>query len=157
MGVIATKGTIKSGIYEKKINAENRGIKVNSLATPLLAPMIEEGFFNNKISKSIIKSYLENKKFKKIEALILACTHYPLIKSEIKSVLTKSVQILDSSEIVARYIRDNLSEKNLLNNSSKCGSDLFFVSDLTEAFTESTKIFFPKKIKLKHYPMWDNE
>jgi glutamate racemase len=58
IGVIATRGTIKSRIYPRKLNKENPKLEVPQTATPLLAPMIEEGFFNNKISKTIINSYL---------------------------------------------------------------------------------------------------
>ena len=58
IGVIGTKSTIRSDIYAKKFKAANPDIQVSSLATPLLAPMIEEGFFNNNISKTVINSYL---------------------------------------------------------------------------------------------------
>lgn len=83
IGVIGTKGTIASGVYKKKILAAAPHLKVSSLATPLLAPMIEEGFINDKISQTVVDSYLSNKKLKGIEAIILACTHYPLIKRQI--------------------------------------------------------------------------
>ena len=85
VGVIGTKGTIKSDIYAKKIKASSKK-EVASLATPLLAPMIEEGFFNNKISRSVIASYLSSRKLAKIDALILACTHYPLSALKLKSI-----------------------------------------------------------------------
>ena len=64
--------------------AADNSIEVHGLATPLLVPMIEEGFFNNKISRTVINSYLSRPKLKKIDALILGCTHYPLIKAEIE-------------------------------------------------------------------------
>ncbi|MCC7233057.1 MAG: glutamate racemase, partial [Bacteroidia bacterium] len=101
VGVIGTKGTIKSGIYAKKISEKHKRIQVASLATPLLAPMIEDGFFNNKISRSIIASYLDNRKLKGIQSLILACTHYPLIRKEVEEYYQGKTKILDTAGIVA--------------------------------------------------------
>ncbi|MDC1025138.1 glutamate racemase, partial [Flavobacteriales bacterium] len=81
IGVIGTKATIQSGIYENKLLEKNSSLSVASLETPLLAPMIEEGFFNQEISSTIIKNYLNDKKLDKIDILVLACTHYPLIQN----------------------------------------------------------------------------
>lgn len=155
IGVIGTKGTVKSDVYRKKLQEANPALDVVSLATPLLAPMIEEGFFNNKISKTVIDSYLSRPKLKKIDALILACTHYPLIRKEIASFYSKNTAIIDSAEAVALRVKELLSEKELLNKGKS--SRKFFVSDFTQSFQESTKIFFKGKISLEHYPIWDNE
>ncbi len=156
IGVIGTKGTIRSDVYRKKIQDKNEKLNVVSLATPLLAPMIEEGFFNNRISKTVIDSYLSRPKLKKIDALILACTHYPLIKKEISSFYSKGTMIIDSAEAVAEKVREILEENDLMNTGKK-STRHFFVSDFTQSFQESTKIFFKGPIELKHYPIWDNE
>src|SRR6187402_1684557 len=83
VGLIGTKRTVQSGVYNRKIEESNKGVTVQTLATPLLVPMIEEGFFNNQISHEIIGKYLSDSTLENINALILACTHYPLIKKEI--------------------------------------------------------------------------
>jgi glutamate racemase len=153
VGVIGTKGTIKSGVYAEKINAVNPKIKVSSVATPLLAPMIEEGFFNNKISRSIIHSYLSAPKLKKINSLILACTHYPLIKLEVEEFYDGAVQILDSAEIVADFVKLQLAENNLLNE-GKSMKHHFYVSDFTQSFEQSTRFFFKSKIHLEEVSIW---
>jgi glutamate racemase len=153
VGVIGTKGTIKSGVYAEKISAANSKIKVSSVATPLLAPMIEEGFFNNKISRSIIHSYLSSSKLKKINALILACTHYPLIKDEVEEFYGGAVQILDSAEIVAEYVKNKLS-LHLLLNEGKSLKHHFYVSDFTPSFEQSTRFFFKTKIHLEEVSIW---
>jgi glutamate racemase len=93
VGVIGTKGTIQSRIYVKRIEKLNPNLKVLSNATPLLASMIEEGYYNNKISQSIIDSYLSKSSFKGIEALILGCTHYPLIKKEVEKFYQQKIEI----------------------------------------------------------------
>lgn len=153
VGVIGTKGTIKSDIYAKKLKAKNKKLEVASLATPLLAPMIEEGFFNNKISRSIIGSYLSNRRLKKIDSLILACTHYPLIKPEIEEYYSKKINIIDSAGVVADHVKKVLKENNLLAKNQK-PNHRFYVSDFTTSFEESTKNFFKSKIHLEEVEMW---
>ncbi len=148
IGIIGTKRTIESCIYAKKITKQSNK-KVKSLATPLLAPMIEEGFSNNKISQTIINSYLQKKNLKNIDALILACTHYPLINNEINQFYKNKVLIVDSAKIVALRIKNTLEIKNLINKSNKVGKYHFFVSDYTNSFEQTSTLFFGSKIKLK--------
>jgi glutamate racemase len=157
-GIIATKRTISSNVYVKKINKLDPMADVVQLATPLLAPMIEEGFFNNKISQTIINSYLQKSKLSQIDALILGCTHYPLIKKEIQKYYGKGVEIIDSSLIVAKKVKQILEHHQLLNleKPSKLAQHKFYVSDYTSSFEETTKIFFGEKVKLKQQNIWDN-
>jgi glutamate racemase len=155
IGVIATKATIKSDIYAKKLKENIPNVLVQSLATPLLAPMIEEGFFENNISKTIINAYLSSPKLKKIDSLILACTHYPLIKKEINEFFKGKVEILNTAEIVAEDVKNKLSELNLLNKSDETPKHHFYVSDKTIAFENSTKLFFNDKISLTQKNIWD--
>ncbi len=153
IGVIGTKGTIKSDIYAKKIHARNKKLDVASLATPLLAPMIEEGFFNNKISRTVIGSYLDSRKLAKIDSLILACTHYPLIKPEVEDYYKGKVRIVDSAGVVADRVKAVLSEKGLLAPKHKPVHH-FYVSDFTKSFEESTRYFFRNKIHLEKKDIW---
>jgi glutamate racemase len=157
VGIIGTKGTVNSRIYVNKLNRADKTMEVAQLATPLLAPMIEEGFFNNKISKTIIHSYLEKKPLANIQALVLGCTHYPLIRNEINSFYKKKVQIIDTSEIVANAVKEALTERNLLNEGKDLGSKEFCVSDYTTAFEESARFFFEEKINLKEIRLWKEE
>ena len=149
VGVVGTRGTINSGIYGRKIKKSNKNLMVTSLATPLLAPMIEEGFFNNNISRTIIHSYLSKKSLVEIDALILACTHYPLIKNEVKSFYKNNTKIFDSAEMVAQEVKQYLAQSNLEAPKNSKEELQFYVSDYTESFEKSTKFFFGKEIKLK--------
>ena len=153
IGVIGTKATIKSNVYARKIKEKKAELEVNSLATPLLAPMIEEGFFNNNISKTIINSYLSKSKIKKVDALVLACTHYPLIKKEISAFYEREISILDSAEIVAQHVKKILAKKKLL-STKRHVEHKFYVSDFTSSFEKSTKIFFKEKIHLELMNLW---
>lgn len=153
VGLIGTKRTVQSGIYAKKVEETNRNIIVHSVATPLLAPMIEEGFFNNQISHEIIAQYLAEPALADIEALILACTHYPLIKKEINDYYSGKIPILDSSEVVARALHAHLKE-NLLLNSNNAPFQHFYVSDYTPSFEASTRLFFRELVHLEKHPLW---
>lgn len=157
IGLIGTKRTVSSAVYKKKFEKADPGIQLKSLATPLLAPMIEEGFFNNKISRTVVHSYLSNPHLANIESIILACTHYPLIINEISSFYKGKVEIINSAEIVSLAVRDFLQSRDLLYTGNKPASHKFFVSDFTASFEETAKIFFGGKIKLKEKNLWNEK
>jgi len=152
IGVIGTKATIQSGIYENKILEKNSSLSVASLETPLLAPMIEEGFFNQEISSTIIKNYLNDKKLDKIDILVLACTHYPLIQNEIISFYNK-IDVIDSSKIIADYIHEELYKSKILNQANKAKFN-FIISNFTESFSKSANVFFKENISLEENDIW---
>ena len=154
IGLIGTKRTVQSGVYSKKIDEGKKNITLHTVATPLLAPMIEEGFFNNQISHEIIAQYLIDPALENIEALILACTHYPLIKKEINDFYAGKMNILDSSEIVAHALKDYLEKEGLMNTQS-LASHQFLVSDYTESFEAAARMFFHKSVHLEKYPLWN--
>ncbi len=148
IGVIGTKGTINSGTYVKKIIAKNPHISVASLATPMLVPMIEEGFIFDDISNAIIRSYLSKTELAQIEALILGCTHYPIIKNQINKFFNFNVDVIDSSKIVANHLRNLLSETQQLNTNPD-PKHRFLVSDFTDYFQIISKLFFEEVITLE--------
>lgn len=154
VGLIGTKQTILSNVYKKKVDQLDAGIDLRSLATPLLVPMIEENFFRNSIREEIIETYLSREELQDIKALILGCTHYPLIKESIKKYYQNKVEILDSSEIVANSLKGMLAMHNMTNKSGK-RFQKFYVSDFTQSFETSTRLFFGKHVQLTHYPLWE--
>jgi len=153
IGVIGTKRTISSGTYEEKLNKVMPATTVVSLATPLLAPMIEEGFISDDVSDSIIRAYLSNDTLSGIEALILGCTHYPIIKNQISKIFNFNVEIIDSAKIVSAVLRDILEKNNLINDSGM-GNDKFFVSDYTTYFEKIAQMFFGSRINLSKMDIW---
>ena len=155
IGLIGTKRTINSNVYQKKIDKLGQNIHLKAMATPLLAPMIEEGFFDNSVSDQIIHQYLSDKKLEGIEALILGCTHYPLIKKQIEEFYKGELEFIDSSDIVAANLKSYMVKSSLLNESHEKAEDKFFVSDYTRSFVESTKIFFKESVNLEYYPLWE--
>jgi len=154
VGIIATKATVQSGVYQNKIREIRRNWEVGALATPLLVPMIEEGFISGNISHAIIENYLEQEPLQDIDALLLACTHYPLIRTHIEAILGPRVQVFDSTDVVADELVRKLGEKGLLCDDKNRPSHHFYVSDLTPSFEETTRIFYPEEIHLEHCPIW---
>ena len=153
IGVIGTKRTISSGTYENKIKLKSPSTSVVSLATPLLVPMIEEGFIFDDISNAIIRSYLSNESLTGIEALILGCTHYPIIKNQISKIFNFNVEVVDSARIVAMVLRDAL-ERNKLLNDSGIVKDQFYISDYTDYFEKIARMFFEGEINLRKADIW---
>ncbi len=147
IGLIATKTTVESGVYQEKMKRRNPNIKMAVLPTPLLAPMIEEGFSKDKISSTVIENYLSNPNFEGIDALILGCTHYVLIKDEINEFFKGKVKLYDSTDILALKMIEIFKNENLLNQ-NKTVPNSFYVSDFTDSFQASAARFYGEDIRL---------
>lgn len=154
IGIIGTQRTISSDIYSLRLKKVRPDMKVHSLATPLLAPMIEAGFFNNKISSTVIETYLDDVSLKPIRALILACTHYPLIKDQIDEFYKGRVRVFDSTDFISMEVGTIIDKLNMRSD-NKTMRNQFYVSDLTESFEKTTRLFFKEEIVLEYYPLWE--
>jgi len=153
IGVIGTKRTISSGTYDEKLKVKSPVTKVISVATPLLVPMIEEGFIFDDISNAIIRTYLSNEAFNGIEALVLGCTHYPIIKNQISKYFNFSIEIIDSARIVSLILKEILEKNNLMNSSDNV-IDRFYISDYTPYFEKIARMFFEGEINLEKADIW---
>lgn len=148
IGVIGTRATIDSGWYQRLL--QERGCRVKAKATPLLASAIEEGFHAGKVSSTLIEAYLTKGAFDDIKALVLGCTHYPLISQEILSLLPEGVEVIDSADSVARALSD-LSDDFAMGESDSQNPGLrrFIVSDLTRSFQLGAERFFGAPVILE--------
>ncbi len=153
VGIIGTKRTISSGTYDQKLKIKSPGTEVISMATPLLVPMIEEGFIFDDISNAIIRTYLSNDMLSGIQALVLGCTHYPIIRQQISRFFNFNVEVVDSARIVSLVVKDILEKNDLLNDSGIV-NDRFFVSDYTPYFEKIARMFFEGEINLKKADIW---
>jgi glutamate racemase len=153
VGIIGTKGTINSNTYPLKISENHPRLQVVSVATPLLAPMIEEGFIFDDISNAIIRAYLNHPSLDQIDTLILGCTHYPIIKNQIRKFYNFQVKVIDSAQLVAQELKNYLLSNQLLNNTAHPNHQ-FFVSDYTEMFENIAEMFFEEKIILQQNNIW---
>ena len=153
VGVIGTKGTIQSGTYQRKLQLANPGMEVTTLATPLLVPMIEEGFIFDDISNAIVRTYLSDSDLGRPDTLILGCTHYPIIKRQIEKYYNFETEVIDSGNIVANTVKSYL-QKNDLFNTGQPPKHSFFVSDYTAYFEKIAKMFFEENISLEELNIW---
>jgi len=150
IGIIGTRATVKSGIYEKKIKGVNPGARVYSVACPLFVPLVEEGWLKKPETRMIVKKYLHPLKVRQINTLILGCTHYPLLKNIIRHKIGKRVKIIDSSIAVTEKIKDFLTNYPEIDKKlGKNGKSEFFVSDVTEQFEKTARTVLGKNIFLK--------
>lgn len=150
IGIIGTRATIRSGIYEQKIKEQAPEYKVFSKACPLLVSLVEEGWIGKQETKMILRRYLHDLKNQQIDTLILGCTHYPLLKHLIQARIGKKVALIDSSSATAGFLKkyiDNTTEFQPVENHDP-SQNRYFVTDLTEAAAQIAGKIFGRTIKL---------
>lgn len=148
VGLIGTKLTVQSQVYQQKIPALVRQIDFHALATPLLVPIIEEGFFEHKLIEIALAEYLAHPTLQNIEALVLGCTHYPVIKKSIANFYKNKIDIIDAAKIVANKVETTLISHGI-RSSTTIPKHHFYVSDYTEGFAKGTQLFFGKEIEVE--------
>lgn len=148
VGLIATRATVRSEVYARGIKAQSPQTVVVQKATPLLAPLVEEGFAGTKVSAGALEHYLKDPVLGDLSHLILGCTHYPLLQAEIEGFFHRRVQVLNSADLVAMALKELLTHRALLNPVSEGRQRQFFVSEKTEAFHDTAKLFFGSAIDL---------
>jgi len=145
IGIIGTEGTVNSRTYEKAIKKISR-CRVYTRACPLFVPLVEEGWNSGKITESIARAYLEPLLAKKIDTLVLGCTHYPLLKKVIGRIAGKDIELIDSADATAREVKDILLKNDLLSPEKMPGKRAFYASDNPEKFKKIGGGFFRGKI-----------
>lgn len=143
IGVIATTGTIRSRGWEKQIEKNISNVKIVNKACPMLAPMAEEGWTENKIAELAIHEYLKD--IKEIDALILGCTHYPLFSKIIKKEIGENVEIINTGEIVAEEVKKYIKENNLENKKTHISNTKIYLTDLECNFINVAKKLMQKE------------
>lgn len=150
IGVIGTRATVNSGSYERELNKLKDGLKISSVACPLLVPLIEEGWLKRKETQMILRYYLRPLKHQKIDTLILGCTHYPFLVKAIKGIMGKKCQVLDSGQVVADKLADYLHRhKEVADRLKKGDSARFFVTDKNGKFLPIAEKFLGREIEVE--------
>lgn len=134
IGILATRATIRSGAYIKKIQEKNPFLKnLYGKECPAFVPLIEEGIVDNEIMDLTIKYYLDDFiRDNKINTLVLGCTHYPIISKNIQR-LYPDVRIISSSKEVATAVHLELDERQMF-ASRREGENVFYASDTSDNF-----------------------
>ncbi|MDF1614513.1 glutamate racemase [Desulfurivibrio dismutans] len=151
VGVIGTRATIRSGVYEQLLQQQNAACRVFSAPCPLLVPLVEEGWLDKRETKMILRRYLAPLQQQQVDTLVLGCTHYPLLKELIQRRIGSRVRVIDSSkalaEELAAFLKANPEVAQTLNRRDE-GDNLYYVSDVTEAATQTARRIFGRSIEL---------
>ena len=145
VGVIGTEATIQSGAYTRALKEADGGVEVYSRACPLFVPLVEEGWTDNDVVEMTVKAYLGSLKQSGIDALILGCTHYPLLKKAIREFIGSGVRLVDSAEETAKEVETTLKKAVLTRRNGK-GIHSFFVTDAPDRFIEVGRRFLGEKV-----------
>lgn len=143
IGVIATFGTIRSGAYEKSIQAKRDDIRVSSQACQMLVALAEEGWSSGPIASATVRHYLDPI-FDRADApdtLILGCTHFPVFEEILREALGTSVALINSGHAAAAYLEGRIT-------ASKTASSLrILATDDPERFAANAIKFFDETLK----------
>ncbi len=143
VGVIGTRATVGSGIYEEVIKELNPKLKVLQKACPLFVPLVEEGMFQDQITKMMVRRYLTSIRQKNVESLILGCTHYPFLQPLIERFMGKKVKVINSAEAVVSKAYDMKPE---LFNQSKSPKQTIAFTDTSEHLNKLASKWLKKSI-----------
>jgi glutamate racemase len=153
IGVIGTEGTVRSNAYSKAIKQIKPDAEVFSKACPLFVSLAEEGWHDHLIAREIAREYLSELSAHNIDTLVLGCTHYPLLKTVIQSVMGDSVRLVDSAEAIAAYLRRMLPSEQ----DGRAGKDEFYVSDNEQKFSQiASRILGSETSYLKRVRLYES-
>lgn len=134
IGVIGTAGTVASGAYERAIRLRAPDARVISRACPLFVPLAEEGWLDHEATRLVAEEYLAPVKSAGVGALVLGCTHYPLLKPLLAGVMGPEVQLVDSADETARALENVLRREGLDSAPGSAATHRFAVSDDASRF-----------------------
>lgn len=152
IGVIGTRATIASGIYEKRITAIAPEAKVFAASCPLLVPLVEEGWLNKPETAMIVRKYLSGLKARKIDTLILGCTHYPVLHDLIQRKIGARVKLVDSAEAVALQVKHLLESRETASPppSASTARCRIYVTDTAQQFRRTAQLILKRKVPIEH-------
>ena len=145
IGVVGTEATVQSGMYTKVIQSMIPAVEVLEKACPLFVPLVEEGFKEHHVTQEIIDHYLDSMKKTDIDAMILGCTHYPLLRSKIRAYMGEKIQIVNPAYETAMDVQKLLKERDMENDGTggRVSQYEFFVSDAAEKFRSFANTVMP--------------
>jgi glutamate racemase len=145
VGVIGAHSTIESGVYAKLIKHLDPDIEVFSQECGLFMPLVEEGWQNEAATRAIAESYLGLLRYSRIDTLILACTHYPILTKVIAEVMGDGVTLIDPAVECVKEVKEFLTSHNLLEVAEEADR-LFYVTDKPDSFRLVGERYLDRKI-----------
>ena len=157
VGVIATESTVKSGAYSKAIKALAPGAEVHERACPLFVALAEEGWAETEVARMVAEEYLGEMRGRNVAALVLGCTHYPILRRVIQEAVGEGVRLIDSGEAAAEAVEALIEREDLRRTATQELRDLreagaharylcddldhFYVTDAAERFAHVAERF----------------
>ncbi len=144
IGIIGTEGTIRSGAYQQEVLRLDGSARIFTAPCPLFVPMAEEGWCNSddEVVTMVARRYLYPLKEHEIDTLVLGCTHYPLLKGALQTVMGAETILIDSAEETACMVEQTLKNNHLLKSDAAApGESVFYLTDIPFRFTETGKRF----------------
>jgi glutamate racemase len=158
IGVIATEATIRSGAYSRALKELAPAVEVVERACPLFVALAEEGWAESDVARQVAAEYLTELGGGRVDALVLGCTHYPILRRVIQETVGKNVGLIDSGEATAKSVADMLERKKLRRRSFATATgrllegraperrlcddlDHFYVTDAEERFARVAERF----------------
>lgn len=154
IGVIGTPTTVNSNAYARAIHDQLHHARVYSHACPLFVPLVEEGWLDHEVTRLTALEYLRPVMAEGIDTLVLGCTHYPLIKPLLRTVLGEQVRMVDSAEAMAHRTATLLSERGLLNPTRASPQYDYYVTDVPVKFQTIGERFLGRSLNPVHVVKW---
>jgi len=148
IGILATPSTVASGTFIKEFRKADPKIKVWQQSSPLLVPLVENN--GQKFVEPIIKEYIKPLLAKKVDTIVLGCTHYPALKNKIRRIVGKNIAVISQDEIIPAKLNDYLRRhEEIEGRLQKQGKRIFMVTDITKDFQATARRWLGKDISLK--------
>ncbi|MBN1638037.1 MAG: glutamate racemase [Ignavibacteriales bacterium] len=146
IGIIGTNATINNKAYSKEILNLDKDVQVFEKACPLFVSLAEEGWLEHKATYLIAEEYLKELRDKKIDTLVLGCTHYPVLSKVIQKVIGDDVELIDSGSAASFFVEKYLEDNNLKNDTGNEGTYEYYVSDISTNFKVIAERFLAREI-----------
>lgn len=148
IGLIATQATVRSGVYETRLKQMLPGVSVCSQGCPKLVPLIESGHIHlgDAELEAVVAEYLSPLRAQQVDAVIMGCTHYPLIREVIQAYMGQAVTLIDSGGASAGAVLDMLRENKRLAKSETVGAQKYYCSARLLEFESIAETFLSENI-----------
>jgi len=141
VGLVGTRATVQSGIYPRLLKSIAPHMHIETLATPLLAPLVEEGIQLHELNRMLVAHYLQQISLDQAQALVLACTHYPVLQDVFQELLGPKIQVLNPGQLLANHCKAQ-------------GMEFAGTGNLVCEVTEYTPAFEKTAERLLGYPIF---
>jgi len=145
IGIIGTTGTILSQAYQKELATERPNLHLFAEATPLLVPLVEENWLDRPASRLVVEEYLTPLLAARIDTLVLACTHYPLLKHLLQNVVGEGIRLVDSAGATALHLQRYLQVHGLASQGGGEAGVRIFLTDMPLQFSHMAERFLQEK------------